>query len=298
METHQPQAVIQLEILQRLCGRAVCFEHDRAIERRAFANYWFRSRPRGPRPSVSKPQMRKNMQDRILGAAIESLDAYTDVLGVGFGILDEDIEIPVVVENAGIEQLEFRPLSRSPAVFFHQMGVRKLSLRVFVKHTHVTVRRRVVEVEIIFFHVLAVIAFRRTEPEHSFFQDWIAPVPKRERENEKLVTIADARNPVFSPAVRFAARQIVGEEAPGITIGAVIFPHGGPGAFAHIRSPSRPARDRTWIGFLEPLVFAGLLVGFLGHRRISAKARSPVSSDRRIEPDRMQTGSAILETSL
>src|SRR6202050_5779820 len=149
--------------------------------------------------------MRKNIEHRVFRAPIESLDAYADVLWIRLGILNEDIEIPVVIENARIEQFELRTLSGAAAVFFHQMGIRELSLRVFVKHPHVAVRGSVVEVKIIFFYVFAVIALGRTQPEHSLFQDRVAAVPKRERENKKLVTIADACNPIFAPAIRLSA---------------------------------------------------------------------------------------------
>ena len=149
------------------------------------------------------------MQHCVFRAPIESLDAYADVFGIRLGILNEDIEIAVVIENARIEQLELRTLSGAAAVFFHQMGIRELSLRVFVKHPHVAVRGSVVEVEIIFFYVFAVIALGRTQPEHSLFQDRIAPVPKRERKDQKLVPIANPGDSIFAPAIGFAARQIV-----------------------------------------------------------------------------------------
>src|ERR1700691_6588923 len=101
--------------------------------------------------------MRKNMQHRVFRAPIESFDAYADVLGIRLGILNEDIEIAVVIENARIEQFELRTLSGAAAVFFHQMGIRELSLWVFVKHPHVAVRGGVVEEEKIFFYVSPVL---------------------------------------------------------------------------------------------------------------------------------------------
>src|SRR6202050_1875828 len=115
VKAHQAQAIIHLQILQRFCSSAVGFEHHRARERRSFPNRRFRSRHRGPRPGVSKPQMRKNMQHGVIRAPIERLDAYADVLGIRLGILNEDIEIAVVIENARIEQLELRTLSGAAA---------------------------------------------------------------------------------------------------------------------------------------------------------------------------------------
>ena len=48
------------------------------------------------------------MQRRLVRPAIDDGDPHQHVVGAGLGVLDEDVEIAVVVEHAGIEQLEFR----------------------------------------------------------------------------------------------------------------------------------------------------------------------------------------------
>ena len=44
---------------------------------------------------------------RRLGSAVDDRDADQDILGCGLGVLDEDVEVAVFVEDAGIEQLVF-----------------------------------------------------------------------------------------------------------------------------------------------------------------------------------------------
>ena len=45
---------------------------------------------------------------RRLGPAVVDRDPHQDVVGRGLGVLDEDVEVAVVVEDAGVEQLELR----------------------------------------------------------------------------------------------------------------------------------------------------------------------------------------------
>src|SRR5271157_2257794 len=92
-------------------------------------------------------------------SAIVRSDSNEDVLRGGLGILDDDIKIPVFVEDTGIEQLKFGLFFRTAAVFFDELPIGKGALRIFVKELHVGVRRRAVEVEVIFLHILAVISF-------------------------------------------------------------------------------------------------------------------------------------------
>ena len=48
------------------------------------------------------------MQRRFVGPAIDRRDLDQDVFDVGFRVLDEHIEIAVLVENAGVDQLVLR----------------------------------------------------------------------------------------------------------------------------------------------------------------------------------------------
>ena len=56
-----------------------------------------------PRPGVPKPQRGQYVHARRLGAAVVDRDAHGDVLGTVLGVLEEHVEVPVLVERAGVE---------------------------------------------------------------------------------------------------------------------------------------------------------------------------------------------------
>src|SRR6202041_1342152 len=87
------------------------------------------------------------------------------------------------------------------AVFLHQFRVRKLRLGIFVEILHVGVRRRTVEIEEIFLHVLAVVALIARQTEQTFFKNWITLIPQCEGKTNDLPAIADSGYAVFVPAI-------------------------------------------------------------------------------------------------
>ncbi len=228
----------------------------------------FSARRIGPCPGVAEPEVRKQVQIGGFRPAVDGLDANANVFRPGFGIFDEDIEVAVFIEDSRVQQFVLRRAHLPPAapVFFQQFLVRKLALRILVQHLHVTVGRRVVEIEPVFLGVLAVVAFVAREPEHALFEDGIASIPQGQGEDQKLVTIADAGNAVFTPAIGLAARHVVGEKFPGTTVGAVVLAHAAPGTFADVRSPLAPGRDRAGMFLAQPLMLGGVVF----HGRIRA----------------------------
>ena len=195
------------------------------------------------------------MQLRFLRAAIEGLNPDADVFFGCLRILDDHIEVAVVVENAGVEKLELRPATRSPPVLLHKPSVRKFPLRILVQHLHVAVCGRAVQVEVILFDILAMIAFAAVQAEEPFFKDWVAAVPQCQAEDHQLITVANAADRVFSPTVCLTAGQVVGEVIPGGSVLAVIFPNGAPGAIANVGTPLAPRPDKlVRIGPREPFV--------------------------------------------
>jgi hypothetical protein len=55
------------------------------------------------------------------------------------------------------------------------------------------------------------ISFGVRQPEQPFFQNWVASIPQAQRQAQALPVIADAGEPVFSPAVRPGAGLVVRE---------------------------------------------------------------------------------------
>src|SRR5215831_9841044 len=154
-----------------------------------------------------------------------------------------------------------------------------------------------VEIEVVLLHVLAMISFARSQAEGSLFQNRIFAVPQCKAENQDLISVANGRKTVFSPAVGLASSCIVGQEIPGSTIRTVIFPDSSPGALAYVRTPSTPKQFAS--GFGQPPPFRSLfyffspgdsrpvrnLPGFRGRRnRTCCHKDIPCSSQRQRPP--------------
>ena len=69
------------------------------------------------------------------------------------------------------------------------------------------------------------------------------------------MAVADAREPILIPAVRFGPGMIVRQVLPGIAVGAVIFPDGAQ-ARSLGRAPSLPMGCSV-AGFFESALFGG-----------------------------------------
>src|SRR5581483_2787122 len=146
----------------------------------------------------------------------------------------------MLVEDAGIDKLVFGHGAIAASVFDDELVVRKGKLGVFIQPLHVGVSGGGIEIVIILFDVLAVIALRPGNAEEPLLQDGIAPVPERESDAKPLMVVADAHDSVLGPAVRSRTRIIMGEISPGIAVSAVILARVSPGTLGKIGSPSFP----------------------------------------------------------
>ena len=167
-------------------------------------------------------------------------DADEHVLRTLLGVLDEHVEVPVLVEHAGVEELVLELLARSSAVGLDQVPVRKLALRVLVQVLHVRVRRRAVEVEVVLLHVLAVVALAVGESVEALLQDRVALVPQRQREAQPLLVVADSAETVLAPLVGARARLVMREVVPGVAVFAVVLADRAPLPLAEVGSPFLP----------------------------------------------------------
>jgi hypothetical protein len=195
-----------------------------------------------PRPRVAKPQRGKEVDRRRFGTAVVHRDLDQDVLGGRFGVLHKHVEVAIVVEHAGVEELVFQLIARPPSVRLYQIQIRERVLRVLVEILHVRVSGSAIEIEVVLLDVLAVIAFRVGEAEQPLLQNWIALVPEREREAQPLLVVAQSGDAVFAPAIRARSRVVVREVVPGIAVLAVVLTHRAPLPLAEIRSPFSPWR--------------------------------------------------------
>jgi hypothetical protein len=69
--------------------------------------------------------------------------------------------------------------------------------------------------EIVFLHILAVIALMAGQAKEPFFKDRIATVPKSDRETNELVPVTPPCKPVFAPTIGPTAGVVMGKVIPG-----------------------------------------------------------------------------------
>ncbi len=131
------------------------------------------------------------MQFCRVRSTVDCRDPHEDVFRTVFGIFHKDVEIPVVIEDAGVDQFILHVVLRTTAVRLHQIGVGIGRLRVFVEVLHVGVRRRAVEIEVILLHILSVVALAIGQPEESLLEDRVPTVPQCQREAQALFVIGN-----------------------------------------------------------------------------------------------------------
>ena len=221
-----------------------------------------------PRPGVAEPQGRKQLQaGRILAAVVDG-HADQDVVRSRLGVLQEDVEIPVVVEDPRVDELVFELLPRPPPVRVEEVTVGELALRVLVEVLHVRVGRRRVEVEVVLLHVLAVVPLAVGEAERALLEDGIPLVPEGEGEAETLLVVGDPAQPVLAPPVGPGAGLVVREVVPGVAVLAVVLADRPPLPLAQVGSPLLPGGPRL-AGVVQPLPLGA--IDDAGSRRLLAR---------------------------
>ena len=212
-----------------------------------------------PGPLVAEPQPRQQVERGGIRPTVVDRAADQDIFRGGLGVLDEHVEVAVLVEHAGVEQLVLGLIPAPLVIRANQVVVRIGGLRILVQVAHVRVRGRGVEVEVVLLDVLPMVAFGVGQPEQALLHDRVLAVPHGQRETQPLPFVADAGQPVLAPAVGPRPRLVVGEVVPGVASLAVVLAHGPPLTFAQVRAPQLPGRP-VRAGFFE--------TGLLGvHRR-------------------------------
>ena len=113
-----------------------------------------------PRPCVAEPERWQDVERSFLVASIVGGDFDQDIILIPFGIFDEDVEVAIVGEHAGVEELIFIVLIPGLAVGFYQISIRELNLRVAIEHLHVAMGRSAVQVIPQLFGVFSMVPFR------------------------------------------------------------------------------------------------------------------------------------------
>ena len=225
-----------------------------------------------PRPGVAKPQRREQMEPGGFRPAVVDGNPDQDVVRAVFSVLEKDVEVPVVVEDAGVDQLVLELLPRPALVSFHQVPVREFPLRVFVEILHIRVRRRCVDVEVALLDVLAVVPLAVGDPEETLLEDGVALVPQREGKTEALLVIREAADAILAPAVGPRPGLVVAKIRPRVAVLAVVLADRAPLPLAQVRAPLLPGSARL-SGLVQPLLLRHVHEGGRRRRLLSSPSR-------------------------
>ena len=132
---------------------------------------------------------------------------------------------------------------------------------------------RCVEVEPDLLRVFPVVPLAVREPEEALLEDRIATVPQGEGKAQPSLTVAQAEEPVFAPAIGTASRMIMGEIFPAAAVGGVVLAHRSPLTLGKVGTPALPV-------LLSPRVFEetlGLTIRLRTPRIHSVRALLPLS---------------------
>ncbi len=160
--------------------------------------------------------------------AVVHADPHDDVVRALLGVLDRDIEITVVLEHAGVEDLVFGITEAAAGVFRHQVVVGEGGLRVLVEHAHVRMAGNAIEVEVQLLDVLAVVAFGVGQAEQPLLENGVVFVPQGQAQAPVLGLVGESGQAILAPAVGPAAGMVVGKVGPGVAVGTVVLAHRAP----------------------------------------------------------------------
>src|SRR5262249_29790420 len=88
--------------------------------------------------------------------------------------------------------------------------------------------------------VFAMVPLLVGQAEEALLEDRVVLVPERDGQTDVLEAVAEPGESIFVPAIGAAASVIVGEEAPGIAMGAVVLADGAPGPFGEVGPAAFP----------------------------------------------------------
>ena len=97
--------------------------------------------------------------------------------------------LAIAVKNPRIQQFVFQLIPAAVVIGDDQIFLGIGRLGILVEIFHVGVGRRAVEVEVIFLHVLAVVAFAVAESKQPLFEDGIVAIPECQGKAEDLVVV-------------------------------------------------------------------------------------------------------------
>src|SRR5262245_15855276 len=196
--------------------------------------------PRGPGPGVAKPERRQNVERSRFRPSVAEADLDQDILRSLLGVLHEHIKVAIAIEDAGVQQFIFHFVAVAPSVGFDQVIVGIGGLRIFVQILHIGVSRSAVEVEVVLFGVLAVVAFTVGQTEKAFLENRVPSIPQSQAKTEQLFLIAEAGQTILTPVIGSRTGLVVAEVVPGVSIAAIVLANRAPLSLTEIGTPLSP----------------------------------------------------------
>ena len=158
------------------------------------------------------------------------MGSYADqgIFHVRLRILDEDVEVAVIVEDAGIKQLILWLVITAPLVLLAKLVVRERSLRVFVETLAVAVRRKGIQIIELLFDVFAVVALWVAQAKEPLLQSAVLSIPQDRAEAESALPIRPTEDAVFTPPIRTVLSHLIRERVPYVAVIRVVLANGAP----------------------------------------------------------------------
>ncbi len=208
-------------------------------------------RPGLPGPGVAEPQGRQHVQRRLVRPHVAHPHPHQQVARRRLGIVDRHLPVPVLVEDARVDQLVLGVGTGPSAVLGRQVVVGELRLRIVVPPRHPRMGRRAVQIPPVVLDILPVVAFRTAQAERPLLEDRVPAVPQRQPQTQPLPLVAHRGQPVLVPPVGPRPSVLMRERRPSVPARAVVLPHTRPRPLAHVRTPQPPRRPAP-VGLRQP----------------------------------------------
>src|SRR3989441_703551 len=152
---------------------------------KALYKYPQRAFPYNDLVSTNRNWSRQEPEYELIDTGVFAEDRYFDVS------VEYAKEVAVLREDARVDQFVFGFLATPIAIGGDKVVIGKRTLWIFIERLHKRVGRRVVEKEVVFLHILPVVAFRVCQTKEPFFEDGISLVPQAQCKTQQALIITD-----------------------------------------------------------------------------------------------------------
>src|SRR5262245_5071145 len=107
-----------------------------------------------------------------------------------------------------MNQLELGREHAAAAILIDERVIWKGCVRLFVERLHVRMRGSAIQLVILFFHALPVLAFAVGQTEEPLVQNGVAVIPQRQFETEELMIVGNTQLAIRAPTVGAGASMV------------------------------------------------------------------------------------------